>query len=678
MDAVIVADEQGIVLEWNPQAEAIFGWPRDEIVGQALCEAIIPASQRDAHQQGMKQLVETGVSHILGKRIETKALHRDGSEFPIELTITRLHESKGWLFSAFVRDLTDQKVAEEELRLAATTFSSHAGILITDANATILRVNPAFEAMTGYAAEEIVGQNPRILQSDRQDKAFYRRMWSAIGDSGQWQGELWNRRKDGSLYAEWLTVTAAKNAAGEITHYVGTSQDITERKNAEARFEHLAYHDDLTDLANRRLLHDRTEHEIAMAKRHGFFGALLYLDLDHFKHLNDALGHPVGDELLRQVAGRLKTLVREEDTVARVGGDEFVILLRVLSPNPLKASSETQAVAEKIQSRLSEPYDLQGHRYHISTSIGIVLFPEGQDNADDVLKHADSALYRAKDEGRNTARFYQPSMQAVAEARLALEKDLRHALEYDELSLHYQPQFNGDGELIGAEALIRWQHPEQGMILPNRFIPVAEDTGLILEIGTWVLRAAARQILAWQDEGLYPSSQRLAVNVSPRQFLQVDFVDQVLNICNEEGVPLNHMELEITESLVMENVDEAIGKMTELKANGIRFSIDDFGTGYSSLSYLRRLPVDQLKIDRSFVRDIVADSDDAAIIETIIAMTKHLELGVIAEGVETREQLDFLKEKGCTAFQGYYFSRPVPAEEFTRFFSSSCLPDRQK
>ncbi len=676
LDAVIVADEQGTILEWNPRAESIFGWSRDDIVGQCLNETIIPVSLREAHLQGIQRLTETGTAHVLGNRMETRGLRRDGSEFPIELTITRLHQSRGWLFSAFIRDLSTQRTAEEELRLAATTFKSHAGILITDSNGTILRANPAFEAMSGYSADEIIGENPRILQSGRQDEAFYQKMWSTIASEGQWQGELWNRRKDGSLYAEWLTITAVKNLNGDITHYVATSQDITERKNAEARFEHLAYHDDLTDLANRRLLRDRTEHEIAVAKRRGILGALLYLDLDRFKNLNDALGHPVGDELLRQVGERLKTLVRAEDTVARVGGDEFVVLLPMLSPDASKASFEAQAVTEKIRACLSEPYTLNEHLYHITPSIGIVLFPEGEGNADDLLKHADSALYRAKEDGRNTARFYQPDMQAVAETRLALEKDLRHALKHDELSLHYQPQVNGSGELIGAEALIRWQHPEQGMIPPDRFIPVAEDTGLIVEIGTWVLRTAAQQIHTWQQNRLYPATHRLAVNVSPRQFRQTNFVDLVTEIFNEEGVSLKHLELEITETLVMENVKDAIEKMSTLRDKGVLFSIDDFGTGYSSLSYLKRLPVDQLKIDRSFVRDIVTDPDDAAIIETIIAMTSHLGLGVIAEGVETHEQLDFLRERGCTAFQGYHFSQPVPAEEFTGFFNSPVFPAR--
>ena len=517
--------------------------------------------------------------------------------------------------------------------------------------------------MTGYSAQELVGANPRLLKSGRQDADFYRRMWRQLTDTGHWEGELWNRRKDGSLYAEWLTITAVRDEAGEVTHYVGTTQDITERKRAEARIEHLAYYDDLTDLANRRLLRDRLQQEMAVARRHDAFGALLYLDLDRFKNLNDALGHPVGDELLRQVGARLKQLVRAEDTVARLGGDEFVVLLPAHRRKQAQAGFDAQAAAEKIRVHLSEPYDLDGHSYHISVSIGIVLFPEGQEDADDVLKHADSALYRAKDEGRNTVRFYRPSMQATADARLALERDLRHALLHDQLSLHYQPKVDDSGAIIGAEALLRWRHPERGDIPPAHFIPVAEETGLIGELGAWVLRTSLGQYDDWLQAGLPVQDMRMAINVSARQFHEARFVDQVLDICADAGVSPERVELEITESLVMADVGDAIEKIQRLRAQGIHFSIDDFGTGYSSLAYLKRLPVDWLKIDRSFVRDIPDDPNDAAIVDTIIAMASHLGLGVIAEGVETQAQLAFLKDKGCPAFQGFLFSRPLPAED---------------
>ncbi len=802
MDAVIVVDKNSCILEWNPQAEVMFGWSRDEAVGSYLHDTIIPRELQEAHRQGLERLVTTGERGELGQRLEVTALHRSGRQFPVELTVAQLQQSQDCLFSAFIRDLTEKKqaeealhkqhaqlneaqriarlgyweldlknnrlewsdeiyrifeldqqnfkpsyeafikavhpddrdnvscvysksvenktgydivyrllmngdsikyvrdrcetsydeqgvalrsfgtvqditdstIAEQELQLAATTFNSHAGILITDKSGNILRVNPAFEAMTGYSASELVGQNPRILRSRRQDEAFYSSMWSILAETGRWSGELWNQRKDGHLYAEMLTITAVSNEAGEITHYVGTTQDITERKRAEARIEHLAYYDDLTKLANRRLLRDRLQQEIAVARRRGVYGALLFIDLDQFKHLNDSLGHPVGDELLRQVAKRLKDMVRAEDTVARLGGDEFVLILPAEDKDLSRVSFEAQAVAEKIRVHLAESYDLNGHQYHINASTGIVLFPESDEDADDVLKHADSALYRAKEDGRNTVRFYQPSMQAAADSRLSLEKDLRDALEHGGFQLHYQPQVDNEGRITGAEALIRWPHPQRGMVSPNLFIPVAEETGLILEIGSWVLRTAVQQIYEWRRNSGIEQLCRLAVNVSPREFHQGGFVDQVLGICEEVGVPPDCIELEITESLVMNKISDTIEKMDKLRSRGVRFAIDDFGTGYSSLSYLKRLPLDLVKIDQSFVRDIVSDPNDAAIVDTIIAMTSHLGLGVIAEGVETVEQLEFLKERGCTSFQGYYYSLPVPAEELERLLCARNLP----
>ena len=642
-----------------------------EVSYEAFLEAVHP-DDREYVERAYRESLENRAPYDIVHRLRL----RDGRiKFVQERCETRYDEQGRPLRSlGTVQDITERVLAEEELRLAAVTFKTHAGILITDRDGTILRANPAMEAMTGYSAKELVGSNPRILRSDRQDPEFYQRMWVAIEERGQWQGEVWNKRKDGSQYAEWLTITAVQNDQGEVTHYVSTSQDITERKRAEARIEHLAYYDDLTDLANRRLLRDRLQQEIAVARRHRAFGALLYLDLDRFKHLNDALGHPVGDELLRQVGARLKYLVRAEDTVARLGGDEFVVLLPAHSREQAQVGFEAQSVAEKIRSQLADSYDLNGHSYHISVSTGIVLFPEGGEDADDVLKHADSALYRAKDEGRNAIRFYQPSMQATADARLAMERDLRRALLHDQLSLHYQPKVDDSGAIIGAEALLRWHHPERGYIAPDHFIPLAEETGLIGELGAWVLRTVARQMYDWRQAKPPVTVARVAVNVSPQQFHQDRFVDQLLGICSDAGISPAHIELEITEGLVMDDVSDAIDKIQRLRERGVHFSIDDFGTGYSSLAYLKRLPVDQLKIDRSFVRDIAEDPNDAAIVDTIIAMARHLGMGVIAEGVETRAQLDFLREKGCPAFQGYYFSRPLPADEYAELLQAGCLP----
>ena len=673
MDAIIAADENGTIVEWNAQAEAVFGWTRDEILGAYLHETIIPLAYRNRHLAGIERLKKTGQATMLGQRIEISALKKSGEEFPIELSITQLNKNEGLLFSAFVRDLTEIRAARQELKLAATTFESHSGIMITDGDKNILRVNLSQERMTGYSSEEMVGNNPRMLRSDRQDSAFYKKMWSQINTTGSWQGELWNRKKDGSLYAEYLSITAVKDKIGNVTHYVGTSNDITERKKAEEKIEQLAYYDELTNLANRRLLLNRLKHEISVATRHQTFGSLLYLDLDRFKNLNDALGHPVGDELLRQVASRLKALVRSGDTVSRLGGDEFVIMLPVMNDDMEKATTEASAVAEKARARLSDIFDLQGYQYHLNTSIGIVVFPEKNDTPDDILKHADSALYLAKAEGRNTSRFYEVAMQEDADARLALEKDIRNAMRNNELVLDYQPQVDIHGSVVGTEALLRWHHPQHGLIPPDKFIPLAEETGLILDIGNWVLKTAVEQIAQWYAIGICPGHKTLAINVSPRQFNQADFVQRVKQVIEDADVSPGCIELEITENLLMSSVVVVIEKLAQLREYGVRIAIDDFGTGYSSLSYLKTLPLDKLKIDQSFVRDIALDSDDAAIVDTIIAMSSRLNLQVIAEGVETREQLEFLKSKGCEVFQGYYFSKPVSAEKMLDILKNNSL-----
>ena len=673
MDAIIAADENGTIVEWNTQAEKIFGWNRDEILGQYLHETIIPEQYRKMHLQGIERLRKTGRENILNQRVEVSALHKSGSEFPVELTISQLEIKDGCFFSAFVRDLTDIRKAEEELKLAATTFYTHSGIVITDENRRILRVNPALEEMTGYSAEEMIGDYPSMLKSGRQDSNFYRKMWQQINENGTWQGELWNKRKNGSLYAELLTITAVKDETGKVTHYVGTSHDSTERKFAEDRIEQLAYYDDLTNLANRRLLLDRLNHEIAVGRRHNTYGAVLYLDLDRFKNLNDALGHPVGDELLRQVARRLSDLVRAEDTVCRLGGDEFVIMLPAASTEMSKASLEAGNVADKVRSSLAEAFDLHGYQYFLNTSIGIVVFPEDDEGADDILKHADSALYRAKEEGRNTTRFYKPAMQEDADARLQLEKDLRNALQNDELVLYYQPQVSIDGHVTGAEALLRWQHPRRGMVSPAEFIPLAEETGLILDIGHRVLQQAGIQLARWQDNGISLDSRTVAVNVSPRQFHQVGFVEEIISMMKASGLDARCLELEITESLLMERMGDVVTKLSSLREHGVRIAIDDFGTGYSSLGYLKSLPLDKLKIDQSFVQDINVDNNDAAIVDTIIAMSRHLGLDVIAEGVETKVQLDFLHSKGCKVFQGYYFSRAVSADEMLEIMKKGSI-----
>ena len=549
-----------------------------------------------------------------------------------------------------------------ELRIAATAFESRESMMITDADSVILRVNKAFSESTGYTADEAVGQTPRILKSDRQDSEFYRSMWETIHHTGTWQGEIWDRRKDGEIYPKWLTISAVKGDNGLVTHYVGSHIDISDRKLAEEKIQHLAFYDHLTDLPNRLLLTDRLQQATVSNARSGCLGALLFIDLDNFKSLNDTLGHYIGDFLLQQVSKRLESCVREVDTVARLGGDEFVVMLLGLSEHPIDAASQTESVGEKILFALSQPYQLEKHTYHCTASIGVALFKDKEQSNDELMKQADIALYQAKKAGRNTLRFFDPQMQTSIASRVALEGDLHTALEKGQFHLYYQLQVDSSNRPLGVEALIRWIHPNRGLILPIRFIPLAEETGLILPIGLWVLESACAQIRANQQH-IQTSDLVLAVNVSAKQFHQSDFVSQVRSVVQRYNINPTRLKLELTESVLLNNIDDTISTMNELKAIGIQFSLDDFGTGYSSLQYLKRLSLDQLKIDQSFVRDIASDPSDKAIVHTIIAMARSLDIAVIAEGVETEEQRQYLLDKGCFNFQGHLFGAPAPFKQ---------------
>ena len=662
---VVTITENGIVESFNQSAEKMFGYDAAEVVGRNV-SMLMPEPYKAAHDGYLGNYLSSGIQKVIGQSRNVVARRKDGTTFPIELGVTETFLNETRFFIGSVSDISFRRKAEAELRIAATAFESQEGMVVTDPAGVILRINKAFMDISGYTAEEVVGQTPRLLKSGRHDDAFYAAMWASIASTGAWQGEVWDRRKNGEVYPKWLTISAVKSDDGVVTHYVGTHQDITERKKAEERIKELAFFDSLTHLPNRTLLLDRLKQAMTAGNRSGTFGAVLFIDLDHFKTLNDTLGHDKGDMLLQLVAQRLAASVREGDTVARLGGDEFVVVLGSLNKTAEEAANETEAVGEKILAVLNQAYPLGDIDYRSSASIGATLFRGHETSIEDLLKQADLAMYKSKTTGRNGLHFFDPAMQTVVVERVALETGLRKAIEGNQLLLHYQPQVVDAGRVTGAEALVRWQHPERGTVSPAEFILLAEETGLILPLGQWVLESACGQLALW---AIHPDMAHLtvAVNVSAQEFRDPDFVLKVVAILNQTGANPNRLKLELTESLLVDNVEDVIDKMSALKARGVGFSLDDFGTGYSSLSYLKRLPLDQLKIDQSFVRDILIDPNDAAIARTIVALAQSLGLDVIAEGVETEPQRAFLASSGCHAYQGYFFSRPLPVEGFEEF-----------
>jgi len=595
----------------------------------------------------------------------------NGQELEFEVRKVPIFDEQGLPQKLVIlgRDMTERKQAEAELRIAAIAFESQEGMFITDANNVILRVNRAFTHITGYTLEDVIGKDPSHPQSGLPDTDFYHSIGANIQRTGHWNGEIISRRKTGAIYPAYLTITAVKNSDGIISNYVATLTDITVRKAAENEIERLAFYDPLTALPNRRLLLDRLKLALASSARSGLQGALLFIDLDNFKTLNDTLGHHIGDVLLQQVSKRLTACVRENDTVARLGGDEFVILLENLSQHALETATQTELIGEKMLASLNQPYQFPSYDYHSTASIGVTVFNDHEQSLEELLKQADIAMYQAKSAGRNAVRFFDPEMQASITARVALEADLRLALVNNQFQIYYQPQVYQNNQVIGAEVLIRWQHPQRGMVLPVNFIPLAEEIGLIIPIGQWVLETACAQIKTWENNPQTENLQ-LAVNVSAKQFHQVDFVEQVHRILNHYAIKPDRLKLELTESLVLDDINETIQKMNALRKIDVRFSMDDFGTGYSSLAYLSQLPLDQLKIDQSFIRNIGVKPADAVIVQTIIGMANNLGMEVIAEGVETEAQRTFLELHGCPFCQGYLFSRPVPIEPFELLLKS--------
>lgn len=561
--------------------------------------------------------------------------------------------------------------AMSDFGLAAHVLANmREAVLIADADNNILSVNRAFTEITGYSADEVLGQNPRILASGRHDRTFYQILWQHLAVDSCWRGEMWDKRKNGEIYPKWLEIRAIRNPDGLLTHYVAIFSDIGDYKRAEEKLHFLAYYDPLTRLPNRVLLRDRFEQVAAIADRDRALLAVLFLDLDQFKNINDSLGHAVGDQLLLGVAERLRSCVRVSDIVSRAGGDEFVVVL-----NGIQDVGAVSEVAQKILCHVAEAFYVEAHELITSVSIGAAMFPNDGRDFDTLLKKADTAMYGAKEDGRNTCRFFAEHMNIATVERLQMQNGLRSGLLRNEFVLHYQPQFEmGSGRLIGAEALIRWNRPKHGPISPAQFIPVAESSGLIVPIGEWVLREACRQNRTWQDAGYAP--MKVAVNLSALQFRRGDLVETVCGILDETGLAPEWLELELTESILLEDVGHVLTVIEALKLNHLTLSIDDFGTGYSSLAYLKRFAVDKLKIDQSFVRNLGVDKQDAAIVRSIIELGRGLNLRTIAEGVETDSQRVLLQAYGCNEAQGYLFGKPVPACEFNAHFRQDALVER--
>jgi diguanylate cyclase (GGDEF)-like protein/PAS domain S-box-containing protein len=542
-------------------------------------------------------------------------------------------------------------------------------MIVMDAEGGILRVNAAFSRTTGYSQEEVLGKNPNFPQSGRHPPEFFAEMWAQVKNSGNWQGEIWDRRKNGEVYPKWLTISSVHDQRGQISHYVGSFSDISERKEAAEAISRLAYYDSLTSLPNRQLMMDRLRRALRFSVRSGKYGAVLFLDLDNFKTINDTLGHDEGDKLLQEAAQRLRACVRDQDTVARFGGDEFVVLLEELEGPRERAAFLTKAVSDKLLAALARPFLLQGREHACSASIGVALWRgDPQTDAHELLKRSDMAMYEAKKAGRNAARFFDPIMQTAIESRARMEGRLRMGLTLGQFKLYYQPQVRSDGVVYGAEALLRWLDPERGMVSPGEFIPLAEETELIMPIGRWVLETACRQIRTW-SHAKETGSLRLSVNISPKQLSAESFAHEVAEILQQTAADASLLQFEITEGMLLTDIEETIAKMTQLRRLGVTFALDDFGTGYSSLFYLQRLPLNVLKIDQSFVQDLGVNARSEAIVRTVIQMSRSLGLDVLAEGVETQAQRQVLAQWGCTNYQGYLFGRPVPVDLFNAVLS---------
>ncbi|AKU14466.1 hypothetical protein AzCIB_4580 [Azoarcus sp. CIB] len=651
---LVIDPADGAIVDANDKACAYYGYDHAALTRMQISDINALSREEVLHEMARARARAADFFQFRHRLASGEVRDVEVASGPIELG------GRSLLYS-IVQDVTERRRYEERMREALVVYNaSSQAIMTTDAQGVITSVNPAFCAITGYAVDEVIGHRSSMFKSGRHDPAFFGTMWSRLAEGGAWEGEIWNRRKNGEIYPQWLTITAVRNDDGTIAEYVSLFSDITERKQQEEAIWHQANFDTLTGLANRSLLQDRLEHALAQARRHDGKVGLMFLDLDGFKWINDSFGHDVGDEMLVEVARRLKASVREQDTVARLGGDEFTVVVNDLHDQ--RDMEDLHVVAEKLVAVLREPFLLSNARHHISGSIGITVFPDDGADVQTLLRNADIAMYKAKQAGKNRAQFYAHHMQADALARVQLENDLRIAIEQQQFVLHYQPIVEAaSGHIVGAEALIRWQHPRRGLVSPGDFIAVAEDCGLIVPIGAWALREAVRQSHAWREAG-YPAL-RMAVNVSGVQFREPGLPELVRSLLSGAADGHEHLMLEITESVLMDSSEEAEARMREINGQGIAYSLDDFGTGFSSLSYLKRFPVDVVKIDRSFVRDCPDDRSDASLVEAIINMAHSLDLRVTAEGVESEAQRDFLRRLGCDCLQGYLIGRPMAAAD---------------
>ena len=663
--AVIEWNTNFEIIGWNKSAQRIFGFTQREVQGQHITKNILPDIEREAVDKVWDNLLKNRG----GERSTNENITKDGRTILCEWYNTPLVNEDGEVIgvASLVDDVTERKKAEDSLRLYSMVLeNSSEGMLVTDSDNKIIAINPAFTKITGYELEEVKGKEPSEFASGRHNVEFFEQMWEHLERTGHWQGEIWDKAKNGEEYAKWLTINTIRNDDGTVSRYVAVFSDITERKLSEEMIWKQANFDVLTGLPNRNMFHDRLEHEVIKSTRAGLSLALLLIDLDQFKEVNDTLGHDVGDMLLQEAARRIRACVRDSDTVARLGGDEFTVIL-----SELEDKSHIEDVAQKIITQLIEAYSIGDELMHISGSIGITMYPDDTNDIDTLIKNADQAMYAAKKKGRNRFSYFTQSLQDAAQNRLKLKNDLRGALSSEQFEAHFQPIIDlSSGKIFKAEALIRWRHPQRGLVGPMDFIPLAEETGFINVIGDWVFRESARWAHLWSTQ--FDRNFQISVNMSPVQFKvegQV-FALEWLHYLQELGLSGENVVVEITEGLLLNAESSVIDKLLWLRDAGIQVAIDDFGTGYSALSYLKKFDIDYLKIDRIFVQNLETDKNDIALCEAIIVMAHKLGLKVIAEGVETEGQKILLAEAGCDYAQGYLYSKPVPAEEFELLLSA--------